>query len=269
MYRIKKQLLLSLVLIITVQTAFSTGNKKKANPLLDRKSLVAVKVNIAPKIDGSLDDEIWNQANVAGDFIQYSPYNGTESKYRTEVKILYDNTALYIGAIMYDSSPDSIYTELGERDADQNLNADQFTVDISPYNDGVNGATFKISVSGVQTDRPPRTNSRGGGRGDGDSWDAVWESKTTIFEGGWIAELKIPYSALRFPRDNDQTWGVNFWREVRRDREQSSWNYVDREIGSTFNHLGELSDIRDIEPPLRLSLTPMCRVTLKNIILIL
>lgn len=256
MDRINKQLFISLILILTIHSAYSSGDKKKAKPLLDRKSLVAVKVSTVPKIDGSLDDEIWQQANIAGDFIQYSPYNGTKSRYRTEVKILYDNTALYIGAIMYDNSPDSIYTELGERDSDHNLNADQFTVDISPYNDGVNGATFKISVSGVQSDRPPRINMRGYGHGGGDSWDAVWESKTSIFEGGWIAELKIPYSALRFPKNDNQTWGINFWREVRRDREQSSWNYVDREIGSTFNHLGELSDIRDIEPPLRLSLTP-------------
>ena len=254
---IRYLIFISLVFIISSLPGFSSDSKKDSNPLLHRKSMVAVKVATAPKVDGILDDEIWKEANEASDFIQYSPYNGTESKYKTVVKILYDNTALYIGALMYDSSPDSIYTELGVRDSDNNLNADKFTVDISPYNDGINGATFKVSVSGVQSDRPPRINmGGGGGHGGGDSWDAVWESKTSIFDGGWVAELKIPYSALRFPKDDDQTWGINFWREVRRDREQSSWNYVDREIGFTFNHLGELTNVSDIEPPLRLSLTP-------------
>ena len=231
-----------------------TSNIKGNNPAFDRKKLPAVKVDRPPKINGNLDDPIWQKAYIATDFIQYSPFSGTKSGFKTEVKILYDNSALYIGAMMYDPSPDSIYKELGERDADFTLNADQFSVDISPYNDGINGVTFKISVSGVQSDRPPRSRMRH--RGGGDTWDAVWESKTAITENGWIAELKIPYSALRFPKDSLQTWGINFWREVRRNREQSSWNYVDREIGTTFNHLGKLTGISNIEPPLRLSLTP-------------
>ncbi|MEZ4999520.1 MAG: DUF5916 domain-containing protein [Bacteroidales bacterium] len=173
------------------------------------------------------------------------------------MRIVYDNDAIYIGAMMYDPNPDSIFTELGPRDSDNELNADRFSLDISPYNDGINGAQFKVSVSGVQTDRPPR--SGGGGydmHGGGDTWDAVWDSKTTITEDGWVAEIMIPYSALRFPKDDNQTWGINFWREVRRTRELSSWNYVDREIGTTFNHLGEMTNIMDIQPPVRLSLTP-------------
>jgi len=227
----------------------------KDNPLLLQKSINAVKIQDPPVIDGKLDDSIWSSADVAENFIQYSPFSGSPSKYITEVRVLYDNSAIYIGAMMYDPHPDSIYTELGERDADYNLNADQFTVDICPYNDGVNGATFKVSVSGVQSDRPPSSGSNSMRR-SGDTWDAVWDSKTSIVEDGWIAEMRIPYSALRFPKDKIQTWGINFWREVRRNREQSSWNYVNREIGNSFNHLGEMKQVRDIEPPLRLSFTP-------------
>lgn len=260
--------LLIILLAVLVTTTLSAGRKDRKdrpdNPLLKQKSITAIKIDNPPVIDGKLDDKQWMYADLADKFIQYSPFNGSPSKYRTEVRVLYDNSAIYVGAMMYDPNPDSIYKELGERDSDYGLNADQFTIDISPYNDGINGATFKISVSGVQSDRPPRSSSGGrnaggggyGGGGHGDTWDAVWKSSTSIVEDGWIAEIKIPYSALRFPKDEVQTWGINFWREVRRDREQSSWNYVDREIGSTFNHLGEMTQIRDIEPPLRLSFTP-------------
>lgn len=253
--KIYRSILYSIALSALLAGSVSAMPKKDpTNPLLLQKSIVAVKIQEAPVIDGSLNDEVWRSADVASDFVQYSPYNGKPSKYRTEVRVLYDNKAIYVGAMMYDPSPDSIYRELGERDSDYSLNADQFTIDISPYNDGVNGATFKVSASGVQSDKPPR--SSGGMRHREDTWDAVWESSTAIVEQGWIAEIKIPYSALRFPKDDLQTWGINFWREVRRNREQSSWNYVDREIGATFNHLGEIEQIRNIEPPLRLSLTP-------------
>lgn len=252
--RIRIQSLLFVIILLTPVSLISgKDNPHKNDPMLLMKKMGAAKVDEAPRIDGFLDDEIWQRSELASDFIQYSPVNGEKSKYRTEVRVLYDNDALYIGAMMYDPNPDSIFTELGPRDSDNELNADRFSIDISPYNDGINGAQFKVSASGVQTDRPPRS---GGDHREGDTWDAVWESKTRITEEGWIVEMRIPYSALRFSRENEQTWGINFWREVRRTRELSSWNYVDREIGSSFNHLGELTGIRDIEPPLRLSVNP-------------
>ncbi|MDT8401559.1 MAG: DUF5916 domain-containing protein [Bacteroidales bacterium] len=254
---LRKIFILTLIFAIPAMTSVSAAVKdprnKSDNPLLKQKALEAIKIAEPPLIDGVLDDRIWLNAHIAENFVQYSPYSGSPSKFRTEVRVLYDNTAIYIGAMMYDPNPDSIYTELGERDSDYSLNADQFTVDLSPYNDGINGATFKVSASGVQSDRIP---SSGGPGHRSDTWDAVWESSTSITNDGWAVEIRIPYSALRFPKTEVQTWGINFWREVRRTREQSSWNYVDRETGSTFNHLGELSNIRDIEPPLRLSLTP-------------
>ncbi len=252
----RKRILYIVFIIMSVPgltAVYGEGKEKKGDPFLTKKSITAVKTDNPPVIDGTLDDTVWLIADVANNFIQYSPYNGAESKYRTEVRVLYDNKAIYIGAMMYDPRPDSIYKELGERDSDFSLNADQFSVDISPYNDGINGATFKVSVSNVQSDRPPRSADS---HRMTDTWDAVWASSTSITDDGWVAEIMIPYSALRFPKEEIQTWGINFWREVRRDREQSSWNYVDRNVGSTFNHLGEMTKINGIESPLRLSLTP-------------
>ncbi len=221
-------------------------------PALTGKKANAVRTDQRIKTDGLLDEEAWKQANVAGDFIMFNPYNGIASKYKTEVRILYDDESLYIGAMMYDDSPDSIYVELGARDDDR-INADNFYVEISPFNDGLNGEVFKVTASGVQIDNKLST---GESWEREDTWDAVWESRTAILEKGWSAEIRIPYSALRFSKAAAQLWGINFWREVRRDRETSSWSYVNKEYGSTITHLGELGGLQDITPPLRLSLVP-------------
>ncbi len=269
-----------LVFLIITTTLSLIGSYADGQDVHSKKRIAAVRTFTSPRIDGILEEEIWNSSPVASDFVIYIPDNGKPSLNKTDVRVLYDDVALYVGAFMYDSNPDSIYRELGERDADRMLNADNFSIEISPYNDGVNGFRFKVSASGVQSDSRielfdfgmgggPSGGGGGGGGGGGmpgggggggggrqDNWDAVWESEASLTERGWVAELKIPYSALRFPKESVQTWGINFWREIRRSREQSSWNYVNRDIGSTINHLGELFDISNIKPPLRLSLTP-------------
>ena len=218
----------------------------------EKKRATATRTSGQVNIDGRLEEPSWQEAVPATDFVIYNPHNGIPSSYRTEVRILYDDDALYIGAIMFDSKPDSIYTELGQRD-EGDINADHFWVEISPFNDGLNGEVFKVSASNVQIDNK-MTTSESWERHD--TWDAVWDSRTTVNDNGWVAELKIPYSALRFPRSATQLWGINFWREVRRIRETSSWNFVTKEFGSSIAHLGELTGMRDVKPPLRLSLVP-------------
>ncbi|MCA1756190.1 MAG: carbohydrate binding family 9 domain-containing protein [Bacteroidales bacterium] len=245
-----------LIILFIFSTIVLTGSSfLSAQSVTGRKSMEAVRTTESPVIDGQINESVWQKANVADDFIQYSPYGGERSTLNTEVRLLYDDEAIYIAAIMYDTSPDSIFRDLGRRDSDNDLNADFFYVDISTFNDGLNGETFKISASGVQSDMKARSSASMWGHGDR-SWDAVWYSSVEINDSGWVAEIKIPFSALRFASDAAQTWGVNFWREIRRSREVSSWNYVDREAGSTFNHLGQITDLTDIIPPVRLSLTP-------------
>lgn len=218
----------------------------------ERRKVEALRASGHITIDALLDEPSWQTAPPATDFIIYNPRNGAPSSYRTEVRILYDDDALYVGAVMYDSAPDSIYTELGQRDAGD-INADHFWIEISPFNDGLNGEMFKVSASNVQIDNKLTTTESWGYM---DTWDAVWESRTRVTSEGWIAELKIPYSALRFPRAPEQLWGINFWREVRRNRETSSWNFVTKEFGAAIAHMGLLAGIRNVQPPLRLSLVP-------------
>ncbi|MCA1757120.1 MAG: carbohydrate binding family 9 domain-containing protein [Bacteroidales bacterium] len=209
-----------------------------------------------PRIDGVPDDQCWSRSDTFGDFIQYEPYGGAHSEYRTTVRMVFDNEAVYICAVMYDNNPDSIGRELGQRDGDRDIVADYFNVDIGPYNDGVNGYSFKVTASGIQSDI--RRSSGAGGRDL--NWDAVWQSAVAITPQGWVAELKIPFSAIRFSSESDGLWGINFWRYVQRSGEWSSWNWADKTYGTTINYLGEVEGFNAIDPPVRLSVTPYMSV---------
>lgn len=235
-------ILISLLLFIL----FAPGGYSQ--PVL-KKELKAYRVSTRPKIDGILSDDCWKTAEVGKDFIQYEPYNNAPPTFQTQVMVAYDDNAIYVGAIMYDDEPGRIMRELGPRDSDE-LNADMFLVSFSPYNDGLNSVDFFLYASGVQTDIKNFTD------GEDISWDAVWKSEVSINDEGWIAEIEIPYSALRFPKIDKQIWGLNFAREVRRIREVSTWNFVDKEIEGITNQAGILSGIESIRPPLRLSFEP-------------
>jgi hypothetical protein len=214
-----------------------------------QKSIQAVRTDEKIHIDGILNENDWKKALPAGDFIVFHPNNGKIPDQVSEVRILYDDNAVYIGAVLYDSEPANIYTELTVRDKD-NANVDYFGISINPNNDGQNVYEFIVSAANVQTD------IRITGDNSDLNWDAVWHSEIQITEFGWIVEIEIPYSAIRFPKAEKQIWAVNFWRTVRRTREISSWNYVDPNIGNKISQMGLLKDVRDIDAPLRLSLMP-------------
>ncbi len=237
-------------------------------PLIKKKFLSAIRTEGSIKIDGELDEMEWQKAPIAENFVQNSPRPGKTPIFRTEVKVLYDNTAIYIGAVMHDNRPDSIFQELTERD---NIgNSDWFAVLLDPYRDGINGVGFAITPRGVQFDT--KYSSTSGGRnnwggilGAGErSWDAVWDSQAKITDNGWVVELKIPFSALRFPKAKEQVWNINFVRQLRRHRELCFWNEVNPDITGYLNQSGEVIGISDIEPPIRLSATPFVAVYGEN-----
>jgi len=213
------------------------------------KELPASFVNNKIKIDGVLDELEWQTSYTDTEFVTYSPSVNQKPRFETDVKVLYDNNNLYIGAIMYDTYPDSICAELTVRDNDDG-NTDMFVVTLNPNNDGQNAYEFKVTAANVQTDI--RLSS-----GNSDyAWNAVWESAVSITDEVWIVELKIPYSAIRFPSLPLQEWSVNFWRNDRRIREISTWNFVDKSKGSKTEQMGTITGLENIKPPLRLSFSP-------------
>ncbi len=215
------------------------------------KSIAAVKINQAVKIDGNLDDAIWQTLEPATDFITFTPAFGKVSTHKTIVKIAYDNSAVYVGAYLYDN-PNDIRKQFTRRDLIDRQDADIFVVGFDTYHDRQNAFIFRVTAAGVQADAKE---SKGGEVFDG-SWDAVWESKVSIKADGWVAEIKIPFSAIRFSKNKIQDWGINFARFVRRENENSIWNPEDPKINGDINQWGDWLGLKDITPPLRLSFQP-------------
>jgi hypothetical protein len=220
------------------------------------KSLTAVKAANKPVIDGDLNEAVWQSAPVATDFIQNFPNYGNAASVRSEVRILYDNDAIYIGAYLFDD-PALIRKQLTPRDGEQRQDVDYFSVFFDTYNDQQNGFQFLVTSANVQTD------ARLGGSGGADfgdfgdkTWDAVWQSNVQQKNNGWTIEMRIPYISLRFSKKEIQTWGLQFLRFTRRNNESSYWNRVDPNINGFVNQFGKYENLKDIQPPLRLSFSP-------------
>lgn len=225
----------------------------------ERKTLIAKRTNEPPVIDGVLKDSVWAKAEIAKDFVMFNPGDGDPepSEQKTEVKILYDDQAIYVGAYLYDSEPDKILRQLSERD---NLGtADFFAVSINPNNDGQNQFEFFVTAAGTQMDAQVSPVN-----GEDFSWSEVWFSKISYDDKGWYVEMKIPYAALRFPKAEEQVWGLNFHRRIENKREQYSWNYIDKSKGLITQYDGVLNGIKDVKPPVRLSFAPFTSVVLRT-----
>jgi hypothetical protein len=242
-----KELLFSFCLLLLCRVAEAQQEQKKDynHP---QKTLQALRITEPPKIDGVLDEAIWQQADIGTQFIKNRPNPGALEKHPTEVRILYDDVAIYVGAVMHDVSQDSIFREMSRRD--DLGNTDWFGVFFDTYKDQINGFGFIVSPAGVQFD------ARYSSNGEDESWNAVWESSTSLQGTDWVAELKIPYSAIRFGSKEEQLWGLNFMRNRQSTREAFFWNHVEPAKDGFVNQWGVLTGLQSIEAPLRLSLTP-------------
>jgi hypothetical protein len=234
------------------------------NALSQPRNLKAVKVAHAPLIDGKLDDQAWNGVPVATDFIQNFPSFGSPASHKTDVKIIYDNQAIYVGAYLYDD-PNLIRRQITARDEEQRKDLDFFSIFLDTYNDQQNGFQFLVTSSNVQTDArlAPNQELNFGEYGD-KTWDAVWDSKVSIASDGWIVEMKIPYLSIRFARKDTQDWGIQCLRLARRANEVTFWNPVNPQVNGFVNQFGKLKDIVDIRPPLRLSFSPYISGGIRN-----
>ncbi len=217
-------------------------------------------------IDGRLEEESWNQAQPITGFHQFEPNEGEESSQRSEVWVVYGEGNVYVGAMLYDESPSEIERTLGRRD--EYNRADWFLVSIDSYFNRRNAYTFGVNAAGVQFDALRSSGGGGPGPGGGGggsptppgmdpSWDAIWESAIRVNNEGWVVEMRIPNSMLRFPETEVQTWGIHFTRRIPRLGEVSEWPLVPRADRSNLvAQFGQLKEIRNIQPRPNLQIRP-------------
>jgi hypothetical protein len=232
--------------------------------LLAQKTLSAVKTQQPPAIDGKLEDAAWQSAPLATDFVQSFPSFGVPAGTKTEVRILYDNNAVYIGAHLYDD-PSLIRKQLTARDGEQRQDVDYFSVFFDTYNDQQNGFQFLVTTANVQSDTKLNANASYSFGDFGDrTWDAVWQSQVKLVEDGWVVEMRIPYLSLRFAKKDVQTWGLQFLRFTRRNNESAYWSPVNPNENGYIQQFGKYAPLEDIQPPLRLSFSPYLSGGIRN-----
>lgn len=212
------------------------------------RSMEALRTSEKVIIDGLLNEESWLKAKQTTDFTQFKPSPGKPSSNQTEVRFIYDDDALYIAAKCFEKL-ENISTVLCQRD-DFNPNVDNFQIILDTYNDDQNGFDFGVSSKGVQFD------SKISATGENIDMNMVWSSAVSIFDQGWQLEMRIPYSAIRFPKVAVQNWGINFFRYSSHNREESTWNAVNPELDNWMVQCGDITNIEGILPPLRLAFMP-------------
>ncbi len=215
-----------------------------------RAAVAAAERSSPIRIDGRLDEDGWTAAPAATSFVQGEPIEGAPAQHRTEVRVLYDEQALYVGARMYDDSPGAIARQLVRRDETGQF--DSFELSLDPDVDLRTGYVFQISAAGVQGDAYLFDDVR-----EDRSWDAVWESAVQVDEQGWTAELRIPLSQIRYlPSPNPQDWGINFTRRRMASNERSYFSLESRQRHGRVSVFGRLSGVKLAKGVSRLELRP-------------
>ena len=219
----------------------------------------AVRLRTAIDVDGRLDEPVWAEAPAITGFIQENPAEGEPVTERTEVHLAYDADAIYVGAMLYDSSP--VTTRLTRRDTGGGA-FDYLLVNLDSYHDHETWYRFRVNPSGSFRDAVSSGGGGGGGGGGfrgggGDpSWDPVWDVGTRITDEGWSVEMRIPFSQLRFSPDAEQVWGIEIKRNIHRTQERAAFPFtptLERGGASRFAHL---DGIEGIESGQRLELLP-------------
>jgi hypothetical protein len=214
----------------------------------ERPVATAAPVTESPAIDGVLED-LWQRATPLTDFVQAEPLEGRPASERTEVRVLYDDLALYVGVTLHDSDPSRIVTTETRRDSTLD-DQDSFQIVFDTFRDHQNGFVFGTNTVGVQYDAQVRN------QGDpGTSWDGSWEVRTRRTADGWTAEFRIPLRTLRYG-EPPQSWGVNFMRNIQRHRERTYWAPLPRQFNlARLSSAGELRGLQ-LKAPRNLKVLP-------------
>ena len=240
-------LLLAVVAFALVRSATAQADRERAYP----KTLIATPAIGEIAVDGHLDDPGWQSVTWTSDFVQLEPVEGGAPSSRTEVAFRFSDEALYIGARMYSDNPAEINALVTRRDVESN--AEQLLVSLDTYLNRRTAYAFGVTAGGARIDYF----LEGDSRGDPDySFDPVWSAASRLGHDGWTAEMRIPFSQLRFNEQGEQTWGLNINRRIPAASEDVYWVMVPRESAGWASRFGALSGIKDIRPSRRVELLP-------------
>ncbi|HEU4556746.1 MAG TPA: DUF5916 domain-containing protein, partial [Longimicrobium sp.] len=241
--------LLAVTLVVPSITAAQAADSARADSA--RRTAAAARVQgRAPAVDGRLDDAAWAAAPVLSGFTQKEPREGEPATERTEVRFLYDDHALFVGARMYSADPARIQAPVSRRDVWEQ--AETFMVSLDTYHDRRTAYTFAVTAAGTRVDMVhPRDTP------DGDVlYSPVWVARTQLDSAGWTAEMRIPLSQLRFNPGQAQTWGVNVRRWIPQKEEDDYWVLVPKSVSGWASRFGELGGITGVRPERRIELAP-------------
>ncbi len=214
-----------------------------------KKRYIANKSISTITIDGILEEEDWISGPWEGNFIQHEPYENGESSQKTEFRLLYDDVNIYVAIKAFDTAPDSIVQRLSRRDK---TDGDYVGVIFDSYHDLRTAFSFIVTASGVKFDQTITNN----GEVEDETWDPIWYVKTSKFDWGWTAEMKIPLTQLRFQKNSAEVWGFEVLRQIYRKNEMDLWQPIPRNSPGFIHLFGELAGLGDIKPRKQFDLTP-------------
>jgi len=217
---------------------------------------VAIRASTPPVIDGRNDEDFWRTGIPITEFVEFDPVEGKEARFKTEARVAFDARNFYVFVRMFDPEPDKILKLLSRRDV--RPATDQIKIIIDSYHDRRSGYEFAVNPAGVKRDYAIYNDGN-----EDQSWDGVWDVKTTVDSLGWTAEFRIPLSQLRFSQKDDHTFGFGIWRDIERYKERVSWPLYRRNVAGLVSQIGEIGGIRGLSSPRRLELSPY--VVTKNV----
>ncbi len=242
--------LISLATIVRAQDSSSSGRSRNFNSGLKKRRIYTTMrlTTPPPVIDGKLNDACWKTGKWASHFTQFVPNEGGKPSQRTELKILYDNKNIYVAIRAYDTQPDKIQKIAGARD---DMAGDMVGVNFDSYNDDQTGFEFDLTAYGQKIDlvltNPSATDF---------SWNPVWYGKVGYEDSAWVAEMKIPFSQLRYSSDSVQTWGLHCWRWINRIKEEDDWEVQTLTGPGMLYNFGKLNGIKDLSKSRRIEFMP-------------
>ncbi len=236
-----------LVLFLFINFNFAQDSTK----VIPKRTYVTMplKEMAPPIIDGVLNDEGWTLADWSGDFTEFEPDNDTPPSQQTKFRIVYDDKYMYVGIRCYDSVPSKIEKRLSRRDG---FSGDWVEINIDSYFDKRTAFSFTVTAAGVKGDE---FISQNGDFWD-ESWNPIWYTATNIDEEGWTAEMKIPFSQIKFGKAQEQVWGFQMHRRFFRKEERSLWQHIPRDTPGWVSEFGTLRGLIDIQPQKQVEIQP-------------